>query len=103
MLHPCFYTAHAERDAAGNIPVANYFTERTISQPFKVAGIESPDEVHMNFRPLEFYAGTLSAAGFVIEHLQEPHPELSVLRDDPWWAKNFVRPLFLPISARLAE
>jgi SAM-dependent methyltransferase len=56
MLHPCFYTAHAERDATGSIPAATYFSERSISQAFRVADIDSPDEVHMDFRPLEFYA-----------------------------------------------
>ncbi|WP_328305850.1 class I SAM-dependent methyltransferase [Actinomycetospora sp. NBC_00405] len=100
MLHPCFYTAHAERDASGSIPVTTYFSERTISQPFKVAGVESPDEVHMNFRSLEFYASALLRAGFLISGLEEPHPRAAVLSTDPWWAKNFVKPLFLLISAR---
>lgn len=103
MLHPCFYTAHAERDASGSIPVATYFTERTISQPFNVAGIESPDEVHMNFRPLEFYADALVGAGFVITGLKEPHPEADKLASDEWWRRNFKKPLFLLISAKRTE
>ncbi|GAA4759349.1 class I SAM-dependent methyltransferase [Actinomycetospora chibensis] len=99
MLHPCFYTAHAERDASGSIPVTTYFTERTISQPFNVAGIESPDQVHMNFRPLEFYASALASAGFAITMLSEPHPSPECLKTDDWWRSNFKRPLFLLISA----
>jgi SAM-dependent methyltransferase len=99
MLHPCFYTAHAERDASGSIPVATYFTERTISQPFMVAGIESPDEVHMNFRPLEFYASALTGAGFLISGLAEPHPPAQQLESDEWWRQNFKKPLFLLITA----
>lgn len=99
MLHPCFYTAHAERDSHGNIPVATYFRERRVDQPFVVAGIESPAEVHMSFRPLEFYIQAIVRAGFVITGLSEPHPSTDVLNSDRWWAANFVKPLFLLISA----
>jgi ubiquinone/menaquinone biosynthesis C-methylase UbiE len=99
MLHPCFYTAHAERDASGSIPVTTYFSERTISQPFKVAEIESPDEVHMKFRPLEFYADALSSADFAIVGLKEPHPTAETLATDQWWQRNFRKPLFLMITA----
>ena len=31
MLHPCFYTAHAERDARGSISVSAYFSERVVA------------------------------------------------------------------------
>jgi SAM-dependent methyltransferase len=99
MLHPCFYTAHAERDASGNIPVTAYFTERRVDQKFLVAGIESPDEVHMTFRPLEFYTQAVVRAGLLITGLTEPHPDVQALHDDPWWRANFVKPLFLLISA----
>lgn len=99
MLHPCFYTAHAERDAGGNIPVTTYFQERTINQPFKVAGLESPAEVHMNFRPLEFYTRAIVSAGFVITNVSEPHPPMETLSTNPWWQKNFAKPLFLLIEA----
>ncbi|MDD7941693.1 class I SAM-dependent methyltransferase [Actinomycetospora lutea] len=101
MLHPCFYTAHAERDASGSIPVATYFSERRVDQPFVVAGLESPAEVHMNFRPLEFYSQAITDAGFLISGLSEPHPPAEWLREVAWWKKNFVRPLFLLISAEL--
>jgi SAM-dependent methyltransferase len=94
MLHPCFYTAHAERDASGSIPVATYFSERTISQPFKVAGLESPDEVHMKFRPLEFYANALGDSGFFVTGIKEPHPPAEKLATDEWWQRNFRKPLF---------
>jgi 2-polyprenyl-3-methyl-5-hydroxy-6-metoxy-1,4-benzoquinol methylase len=101
MLHPCFYTAHAERDAAGTIPVGTYFSERRVDQTFKVAGIESPDEVHMRFRPLEFYARCITNAGFVISALEEPHPSVELLAADDWWRDNFVKPLFMLIAAEL--
>lgn len=97
MLHPCFYTAHAERDATGSIPVDTYFSERSVVQSFVVAGIESPDDVHMNFRPLEFYSELLAESGFAIERLREPHPPLTTLAVDEWWSKNFRKPLFMLI------
>ncbi|MFC5139785.1 class I SAM-dependent methyltransferase [Actinomycetospora rhizophila] len=102
MLHPCFYTAHAERDATGTIPVTTYFSERHVDQTFKVAGIESPDEVHMRFRPLEFYTRCITDAGFVITRLEEPHPSGDLLRTD-WWRKNFVKPLFMLVAAEIPD
>ena len=99
MLHPCFYTAHAERDSTGSIPVETYFSERSVDQPFVVAGIESPDDVHMTFRPLEFYSEVLSDAGFAIERLKEPHPSSSTITSDGWWNSNFRKPLFMLICA----
>ena len=101
MLHPCFYTAHAERDATGTIPVTTYFSERHVDQTFKVAGIESPDEVHMRFRPLEFYTRCITEAGFAITALLEPHPSAELLAPDQWWQRNFVKPLFMLIAAEV--
>lgn len=97
MLHPCFYTAHAERDATGSIPVEAYFSERSVDQPFVVAGIESPDDVHMKFRPLEFYSTVLGDAGFAIERLSEPHPSPPTTASSEWWKLNFRKPLFMLI------
>jgi SAM-dependent methyltransferase len=97
MLHPCFYTAHAERDASGSIPVAAYFSERSVDQPFVVAGIESPDVAHMGFRSLEFYSTVLADAGFAIERLTEPHPSPSTIASSEWWESNFRKPLFMLI------
>lgn len=99
MLHPCFYTAHAERDANGTISVDRYFDTRAISQEFKVAGITSPGEVHMNFRPLEYYTTAILDSGFVITSLTEPHPSAAQLRDG-WWRTNFVKPLFMLVVAQ---
>ncbi len=99
MLHPCFYTAHAERDASGTISVARYFSTRSISQEFKVAGISSPGQVHMNFRPLEYYMSAILDSGYVITQLTEPHPSGEQL-DDIWWRENFVKPLFMLIVAQ---
>ena len=100
MLHPCCYVAHAERDARGNIPVATYFQERRVDQKFLVSGIESPDEVHMKFRPLEYYTRAIIDAGFVITGLDEPHPDVRSLTEDGWWRTNFVKPLFMLITAQ---
>ena len=99
MLHPCFYTAHAERDSRGNIPVTTYFQERRVDQTFVVAGIESPAEVHMNFRPLEFYVQAMVRAGFVVTDLSEPHPPVEKIESEPWWRDNFAKPLFLLMVA----
>lgn len=99
MLHPCFYTAHAERDSHGTIAASTYFKERRVDQPFVVAGIESPAEVHMNFRPLEYYTQAIIRAGFAITGLSEPHPPIEQLESDEWWGANFAKPLFLLISA----
>lgn len=99
MLHPCFYTAHAERDALGSIPVSAYFSERGVSQPFSVAGLDSPDKVHMNFRSLEFYFTAFAKAHLYVRRLNEPHPPLDVLQRDTWWRQNFRKPLFLLLEA----
>jgi ubiquinone/menaquinone biosynthesis C-methylase UbiE len=99
MLHPCFYTAHAERGDHGDLPVEVYFSARQIHQRFNVAGIESPVEVHMNFRPLECYMSLLTDSGYVITHLSEPHPTPEQLRQE-WWRKNFVKPLFLLVVGK---
>jgi ubiquinone/menaquinone biosynthesis C-methylase UbiE len=99
MLHPCFYTAHAERGDHGDLPVEVYFSARQIDQRFNVAGIESPGEVHMNFRPLEYYMSLLTGSGYVVTHLSEPHPTPEQLRQE-WWRKNFVKPLFLLVVGK---
>ncbi len=99
MLHPCFYTAHAERGDQGDLPVDVYFSARQIDQRFNVAGIESPGEVHMNFRPLEYYMTLLTDSGYVVTHLSEPHPTPEQLRQE-WWRKNFIKPLFLLVVGK---
>lgn len=100
MLHPCFYSAHAERQVADKPPApADYFGVRQVRQPFLVAGIESPAEVTVWLRPLEAYASLLTSNGFVITGLSEPHPSPEQVAHDSWWAENFKRPLFLLIVA----
>jgi 2-polyprenyl-3-methyl-5-hydroxy-6-metoxy-1,4-benzoquinol methylase len=98
MLHPCFYTAHAERNASGTIPVDRYFNTRNISQNFKVAGVSSPDKVHMNFRPLEYHTSAILQSGYTITGLTEPHPSPEQFQET-WWNENFVKPLFMLIVA----
>lgn len=101
MLHPCFYSAHAERSQRRTLPTPDeYFRERTVEQEFNVAGITSPAKVKMWFRPLEDYVAELRRAGFVIDSLSEPHPSAEQRAADPWWQDNFVRPLFMLIVAR---
>lgn len=99
MLHPCFYSANAERAPIKTYPGLEYFQVRTIKQTFKVAGIESPAKVQMWFRPLEDYISQLTKSGFYITALSEPHPSSDQLAKDSWWRENFVRPLFMLIVA----
>lgn len=94
MLHPCFYAAHTERDLTGGIPASAYFRTRVIHQKFNVAGIESPAEVRIVLRPLEYYTSLLIEHGYVITHLSEPHPSPDQFQQD-WWRARFARPLFL--------
>lgn len=94
LLHPCFYTAHAERERTGSLPPDVYFSAREVRQKFKVAGFESPGEVLMTFRPLEDYMSMFFESGFVLTHLSEPHPSAEQLQDE-WWRTNFSRPLFM--------
>lgn len=100
MLHPCFYSAHAERTAQAKAPrPADYFGVRIVEQQFQVAGITSPAKVKMWFRPLEAYIAALAETGFALTQLTEPHPSDDNMRSDPWWQANFKRPLFLLMVA----
>jgi ubiquinone/menaquinone biosynthesis C-methylase UbiE len=43
MLHPCFYGNDAEHTAGTRMPSADeYFTRRSVEQPFEVDGLTSP-------------------------------------------------------------
>lgn len=101
MLHPCFYnSARVDRAAGLGHPVpAEYFSTRTIQQPFVVSGITSPAPVTVWLRPLEAYAAVLFDNGFVITGLSEPHPTDEQLASNPWWTEKFKRPMFLLITA----
>jgi SAM-dependent methyltransferase len=99
MLHPCFYTAHAECNATGTIPVTEYFSARTIEERLTVAGLPSPGPIRMTLHPLEHYVSSLVGGGFIIKGLSEPHPSRAQL-DDDWWRDNFVTPLFILILAQ---
>lgn len=99
MLHPCFYTAHAEYNATGIIPVAEYFGTRTIEERLTVAGLPSPDPFRITFHPLEQYVSAIVDGGYVITGLSEPHPTRTQMNND-WWRRNFVRPLFILIVAQ---
>jgi ubiquinone/menaquinone biosynthesis C-methylase UbiE len=96
-MHPCFYAARAERTAADDhhMTVAEYFGVRTVEQQFEVADRVSPAASVQQFYSLEAYMGMITAAGFAVTGLREPHPSDEQCRQAPWWAENFVRPLFL--------
>jgi ubiquinone/menaquinone biosynthesis C-methylase UbiE len=101
MLHPCFYSPHAERTPADKpLSPSEYFKIRTIEQHFRVAGITSPSPVKTWHRPLEEYITNLIKASFLIEQISEPHPSHGKMANDQWWANNFTRPLFLLITGR---
>jgi SAM-dependent methyltransferase len=98
MLHPCFYTAGAERQVSDSIPIKAYFDMRQISVRLEVAGLGSPDLVHMTLYSLERYISMIVDSGYVITQVAEPHPTSEQL-DDGWWRANFVKPLFLLVVA----
>jgi 2-polyprenyl-3-methyl-5-hydroxy-6-metoxy-1,4-benzoquinol methylase len=91
MLHPCFYSAHAEREELRSYAhPAEYFSTRSVDQEFVVSGIVSPAKVKIWLRPLEYYMSLILANGFVLVGLSEPHPAPEVMASDLWWRKNFV-------------
>ncbi|MFA1538297.1 class I SAM-dependent methyltransferase [Actinomadura monticuli] len=102
-LHPCFYVENSEQGAMNSVPAAQYFTSRGVDQRFLVDGLESPSLITSWLRPLEYYAGTLRDAGFVIADLREPHPTDEQLRDDPWWRKGFPTAMFMLLIAERRE
>lgn len=102
LLHPCFYTAQAERvEHAPPFRAGEYFGQRIVRQPFKIAGITSPAETVTYVYPLEFYFSALTDAGFAVTRLSEPHPSPELIEANPWWKDNFRRALFLLITAQL--
>jgi len=98
MLHPCFYTANAERDVSGSIPAKDYFDIRKVDAKLEVAGFGSPEPIRMTLRPLEQYISMIVDNGYVITQISEPHPTFEQLEDE-WWGANFVKPLFLLVVA----
>lgn len=101
LLHPCFYTAQAERvEHAPPFRAPEYFSQRVVRQPFKIAGITSPADTVSYVYPLEFYFSALADAGFAVTKLSEPRPSPELVEANPWWKDNFRRALFLLITAR---
>ncbi len=94
LLHPCFY---GSRSTA--VDVLDYFRPRRIEQHFDVAGEVSPVPVVAWTRSLEELTCAFASAGLAITGIREPHPSEQQLRDDPWWAEHFTRPLFMLITA----
>jgi SAM-dependent methyltransferase len=78
---------------------ANYFEGHTFEEAITRNGLT------MQFvgqaRPLSYYTGALSDAGFVIEELREPRPDADWPRRHPRLAEAYSRPFFLHIRARL--
>jgi SAM-dependent methyltransferase len=102
MLHPCFYNRHAERAELSNgVLTSDYFSTRHIQQAFEVDGLTSPVASTSWFRPLGFYTGQLTMAGYVITGMEEPHPSADQVATDSFWQRGFTRPLFMLISAEL--
>ncbi|WP_051179999.1 class I SAM-dependent methyltransferase [Nocardia concava] len=102
-MHPCFYGARAERTPtahATEFSVDTYFGIRSVEQNFNVAGRVSPAPSVQRFYSLEAYIRMITAAGFAVTDLREPHPTPEQRRQSPWWDENFVRPLFLLIECR---
>ncbi|AHH21649.1 putative methyltransferase [Nocardia nova SH22a] len=97
--HPCFYRSRSERTTA--IPVEDYFTGRIVEQHFDVASQISPAASVQKLYSLEQYISMITAAGFVITGIREPHPSTEQLQEDPQWRTRFQRPLFLLIETRL--
>ncbi|MFI7004456.1 class I SAM-dependent methyltransferase [Nocardia sp. NPDC050175] len=102
-MHPCFYVARADRTGDDSAPMAidSYFGGRTVEQKFDVAGWSSPAASVQQFYPLETYIRMITAAGFVITDLREPHPTPLQRDEDPWWNENFRRPLFMLLDCAL--
>lgn len=98
MLHPCFYTAHAETGNVDTIPVTAYFSTRKIETQLNVAGLQSPDKFCMVFHSLERYVSATVDSGYVITRVSEPHPSPEQMKDN-WWQESFVKPLFMLIVA----
>lgn len=100
MLHPCFYDKQAEQSVMHRYATPDeYFRTRTIEDQFNVADVRSPTKVKMWFRPLEDYVSQLCKSGFCVTSLLEPHPSATQLAKDSWWHSNFMRPLFILITA----
>ncbi|WP_280457710.1 class I SAM-dependent methyltransferase [Nocardia carnea] len=99
-MHPCFYVSRAERAAPGGLSPDSYFGTRTVEQRFEVQGELSPAASVQQFYSLETYFALLADAGFAVTALREPHPTQAERDSDPWWNKNFTRPLFLLLECR---
>jgi 2-polyprenyl-3-methyl-5-hydroxy-6-metoxy-1,4-benzoquinol methylase len=100
MLHPCFYGHRAERqEIRRHLAVDEYYSPRAIEQHFEVDGIVSPVTTTSWVRPLESYTRALTAAGFHLADMREPHPSHEQMEASAWWRENFPRPLFLLLTA----
>lgn len=79
----------------------DYFT------PQRWDNVATIGELSMEFvglhRPLSFYTGLLSEAGFAIEAFREPRPEDEAVAASPWLAAAQRQPWFIHILARLPE
>lgn len=101
-MHPCFYAPRAERTAINDTDfcIDAYFGVRTVEQRFTVADQTSPAASVQSLYSLETYIAMITAAGFMITDLREPHPTAEQRRQTPWWEAHFTRPLFLLLQCR---
>jgi SAM-dependent methyltransferase len=81
--------------------LTDYFTEHRGREDVVRNGITMPFE--WIDRPLGSYTAALSEAGFVIEHLREPHARPEVVASHPGLAAAATTPFFLHLRCRLSD
>ncbi|NQE90864.1 class I SAM-dependent methyltransferase [Nocardia terpenica] len=101
MLHPCFHSMSTQNTESfcDKFLVDEYFSARSFSESFLVAGRISPVPVRVWMRSLEDYLSAVTDAGFTLTAIQEPRPTPDQFTTDPWWRENFRLPTFLQIIA----
>ena len=97
-LHPCF---EINPKALKNTPFSLvYFKKIKIKKDYYlVSGIKSPSPYFYLHLPLSEWISLFTRSGFLIKKVEEPHPPLELIKKDPWWRKNFRKPLFILIEA----
>jgi SAM-dependent methyltransferase len=94
----CLAILHPMGSAALGADGVRYFDDRRYEIVIERDGLTMP--FASRHRPLEAYTTALRSAGFVIEDLREPVPDAALVDDEPNFAENTLRPVFLHIRAR---
>lgn len=90
ITHPWFWPTYWGYDKE---PWFQYSEEQAIEAPFKISTDVSPIGITTHFhRPISFYVGKLSEAGFKVDMVSEPMPPLIVQRQYPsvWQFPRFL-------------